>query len=690
MRLAPCTAAATSPQHSLTRWTVASLAKFRSASTDSHSDQPGELIRARGGMCISTNYTLAQRNEVYSGELSGARFVLAMLNRTPLPRVMYVDLKRLGVYIPGATRSLYNVWTKNSSAVGSGETLRVVVPPHDTSLYIVGRSSRHLKSDDLDGLSLVSLGGSQGTLRCEDIGKRSRQCISIPFAAAPLGKLRFAPPQAPAAWSGVRDATVAAAKPICLQGNKPPIAGSTSEDCLYLNVQAPRAPNSSKPYPVVVWIHGGGYETGSAQNFSGLVELAGDVIVVGVAYRMGWAGFLGSKQLASSGLDVSMSTGNVGIQDQRAAMRWARENIAQFGGDPKKITIDGCSAGAGSVAVHMVSKRSWSYFDRAAGQSGVTAAWNSLPLANAQTFFDIFAKASNCAAGASQVACLQNVSAADTAKHATAAWAQLMKQPDFEGNNNYSPTVDGVELLDTPRKLVMKGDTFDGPVLLGTAADEVCSLEGKDYSFKLSEAAFKADVLSEYKQFNISLPKMMELYGSVGHGQPNVSCGCGSPQFLPNVCKPCKYPGRYSPWWWSVIERGSDFGFHCTTRQFSANFGSKHSVYTYTYKVLKQQFNGLYCCPHCSELGNFLFQTPPDVTTAQGKLQFDFASYIISFYRSGDPNQDTAPDAVTWPTYKGARSSMSFALPDNGGVKVEANYRGSQCEYWETLPGGPD
>eukprot|EP01050_Picozoa_sp_SAG11_P015048 SAG11_NODE_1915_length_4071_cov_6.184197_1_plen_570_part_00 len=543
-----------------------------------------------------------------------------------------------------------------------------------------------------DGLSLVRLGGAQGSLQCEDIGLRSRQCLSIPFAQPPLGRLRFAPPQPPAPWSGVRDATLAAVKPVCLQGNQPPAAGSTGEDCLYLNVQAPRTPpNKTKSFAVVVWIHGGSYETGSPQNFTGLVEMAGDVIVVGVNYRMGWAGFLGSKQLASSGLDPSLSTGNVGIQDQRAAMSWARENIASFGGDPTRITIDGCSAGAGSVAVHMVSPKSWPHFSRAAGQSGVTAAWNSLPMREAQTLFDLFAKASGCADGAAQVACLQNLSAATAARHAATAWAQRSAQPDYAGTNNYSPVVDGVELLDTPRQLVMQGKTFDGPVLLGTAADEVCSLEGRDYSFKVTEEDFKADVLSEYKQFNISLAKVMELYGAVGHGQPTPKCGCGSPQFLPKVCKPCKYVGRYSPWWWSIIERGSDFGFHCTTRQFSANFGAKHPVYTYTYKVLKQQFNGLFCCPHCSELGNFLFQTPPDTTTAQGKLQFDFASYIISYYRSGDPNKDKAPDAVVWPKYtKASRHSVSFALPDAGGVAVEENYRDEQCSYWETLPSGPD
>ena len=111
---------------------------------------------------------------------------------------------------------------------------------------------------------------------------------------------------------------------------------------------------------------------------------------------------------------------------------------------------------------------------------------------------------------------------------------------------------------------------------------------GEDYSFKLSEADFKSDTHDEYDAFNISVPTVMSLYGRVGptgHGQPNVSCGCGSPQLSGSVCVPCKYPGRYSPWWWSVIERGSDFGFHCTSREFAKQHGKTNSVFLHSYKV---------------------------------------------------------------------------------------------------------
>jgi para-nitrobenzyl esterase len=253
-----------------------------------------------------------------------------------------------------------------------------------------------------------------GSLKCENIGKQSRQCLSIPFAAPPVGNLRWNPPAPPAAWSGIRDATSASVKPICLQANKAPKSGSTDEDCLYLNVYAPRNPTSSgSGHPVVVWIHGGSYQNGSPQNASGLVDLAGDIVFVGVNYRMGWTGFLGANELRA--LDPAGSTGNAGIQDQRFAMEWVRKHIDAFGGDPSKITIDGCSAGAGSVAVHVTSPKAWPYFDQAGAQSGMVAAWNSLPMAQAQTFFDLFATAAGCSHNSSSVACMMPKNATELA-----------------------------------------------------------------------------------------------------------------------------------------------------------------------------------------------------------------------------------------------------------------------------------
>ena len=108
-------------------------------------------------------------------------------------------------------------------------------------------------------LSRVQLG--LGSLSCENVGTRSRQCLGVPFAAPPVQQLRWRKPQPVSGWSGVRDATKQ--QPKCLQGNAQPQKGKTSEDCLYLDIYAPRKFNSSSSYPVVVWLHGGSYETGA-------------------------------------------------------------------------------------------------------------------------------------------------------------------------------------------------------------------------------------------------------------------------------------------------------------------------------------------------------------------------------------------------------------------------------------------
>lgn len=134
----------------------------------------------------------------------------------------------------------------------------------------------------------------------------------------------------------------------------PPSLSCFNLQCLYLNVDASRAPSKDPAgHTVMVWIHGGSYSTGAPQNATNIVELAGDIVWVGINSRMNVFGFLGAEELRDR--DPDGSTGNYGLQDQRVALQWVRNNIASFGGDPARVTIDGCSAGAGSTANHMVN-----------------------------------------------------------------------------------------------------------------------------------------------------------------------------------------------------------------------------------------------------------------------------------------------------------------------------------------------
>ena len=175
----------------------------------------------------------------------------------------------------------------------------------------------------------------------------------LPYAAAPTGDLRWRPPQPLASWNGVRDATqFAATCPQQPSGFAPP--GAQSEDCLYLNVSTPTMRHGAKR-PVLVWIHGGGFTQDGARNYDGSKLAAGGTVVVTVNYRLGALGFLSHPALASR---RGGSTGNYGLMDQQAALRWIRHNIAQFGGDPRNVTIAGQSAGGVAVLAHLVSRGS--------------------------------------------------------------------------------------------------------------------------------------------------------------------------------------------------------------------------------------------------------------------------------------------------------------------------------------------
>ena len=182
----------------------------------------------------------------------------------------------------------------------------------------------------------------------------------IPYAAPPE---RWRSPRPAAPWSGVRDAKEYAKS--CAQGEHPVGVPSTTEDCLYLDVTTPA--RTGRNHPVVVWIHGGSFKYG-ATNIYGPNRFAdrGDVVVVQVQYRLGAFGFLASPLLGSG-------SGNYGLEDQQAALRWVRRNAAAFGGDPRNVTLMGESAGAYSVCDHLASPTAAGLFDRAIIQSGPCA-----------------------------------------------------------------------------------------------------------------------------------------------------------------------------------------------------------------------------------------------------------------------------------------------------------------------------
>ncbi|MET0237052.1 MAG: carboxylesterase family protein [Kibdelosporangium sp.] len=274
-----------------------------------------------------------------------------------------------------------------------------------------------------------------------------RSFQGIPFAAPPVGALRWRPPQPPARWRTPLDATQPRGFCAQLPGFGP--GESANEDCLYLNVTTPK--RSSRPLPVMVWFHGGGFTAGAASQYDPVkLVTRGDVIVVTVAYRLGALGFLATPGLTAE--TPGVQSGNYGLQDQQAALRWVQRNAAFFGGNPGNVTIFGESAGAASVCDHLVSPTAAGLFHRAIGQSFSCAATTSTK-EEAETAGTAFATQFGC----SDAACMRMKPAADLVK----AWP-----------GGY-PVIGGREFPLQPPDAIKQGKYHRVPLLWGSNLDEM-------------------------------------------------------------------------------------------------------------------------------------------------------------------------------------------------------------------------
>lgn len=297
--------------------------------------------------------------------------------------------------------------------------------------------------------------------------------LGIPYARPPVGSLRFRPPQPPEPWTGVRDALAfgGSAPQVELAGRSLPgtPVGPQSEDCLYLNVWTPAGDVGAHPVlakrPILVWLHGGGFTSGSgSQGFYDPTALvrSGDVLVATLNYRLGALGFL---YLGTRGASRLGATANVGLLDQIEALAWLRDNAAAFGGDPQNVTIFGESSGARSVATLLGTPAARGLFRRAIAQSG--AASHGLDEPSACAVADEFLRELEISENA-----LERLRELPVSALLEAQVRVVTRRIGTPGWLPFQPVVDGMVLPEPALAAIRSGLSRDVDLLVGSNRDE--------------------------------------------------------------------------------------------------------------------------------------------------------------------------------------------------------------------------
>ncbi|QGA22310.1 hypothetical protein EYB26_010026 [Talaromyces marneffei] len=289
------------------------------------------------------------------------------------------------------------------------------------------------------------------------------QFLGMRYAAPPLGNLRFRAPQNPLKEKQTQDATSHGS--VCLSvPQKYSVLQSTSEDCLFIDVQAPASANSSSKLPVMIWFQGGAYilNLNADYNATGLIQASSDnFIVVTFNYRVGLFGFLASQDVKNDG-DL-----NAGLSDQRKAIIWVHNHISAFGGDPERVTLFGTSAGAGGVLLHTLA-----YGGENTSKPLFSAAISAdpfvpeiFPYQRLEFQYQEILNATNC----SSLECLRHLPTDSLlAANINRPFPRQTTSPLFY----FSPCVDGIFFPDLPSKLLADGRFQRVPLLQGTVTDE--------------------------------------------------------------------------------------------------------------------------------------------------------------------------------------------------------------------------
>jgi len=482
----------------------------------------------------------------------------------------------------------------------------------------------------------------------------------IPYAAPPVGRLRWQPPQPAAPWSGTRDATKPASPcaqvPLAVLPGASNRTGSTSENCLYLNVWTPRQPSTS-PRPVYVWLHGGSNIFGAGSDYDGTkLVTRGDIIVVTVNYRLGPLGFLAHPALSAQSHEHA--SGDYGLQDQQAALRWVQRNAAAFGGDPHEVTAGGESAGSFDTCAQIASPTAPGLFARAIQESGSCTAGGSAvtpTLATASASGETFAASVGCRSSANLAAvaaCLRAVPAAKLiVGESTATWGF-----------NTGPAV----LPISPAAAWALGRVNRVPVLNGSNHDEyrfftavlVDLVGGKP----LTPATYAARVRAEYPG---TADAVLAEYPASRYPSPNLA-----------------YAALKTDNNFSCRARADDLLYSGSVPTFAYEFNDPNSP------PFVQDKNTPQGAFHASEIA-FLF--PPGgripLPAASQRLSDTMVGYWTRFIRSGDPNGSGLP---AWPSYTRSGDAIQSLTPQAQAPLARGAFAAfHHCGFWQTTAGIP-
>lgn len=512
------------------------------------------------------------------------------------------------------------------------------------------------KKPDQHGKELITISLPAGMLQ----GIRTQvvdQYLGVPFAAAPVGDLRWSPPRKLPAWRGVRNAS--SFGPSCAQGVDYHLHSSTckgytrggcagySEDCLNLNVYAPR---SAGPKAVMVWIHGGCFVSGSSSEYDGATLAAEqNVLVVTVNYRLGIFGFLGHDALRPR--DPSGSTGNYGLLDNVAALEWIQENIVSFGGDPSRVTIFGESSGAGSVSQLLGVQRAWPYFHQGIMESGAASFW---------TYMDMMAAYHNFEQAVSAVACGHSQSIADRITCLLQApvdrLSSAVTSVYCRDSCSWTPVVDGVVVRGRTWELAKAGLLRpDTPTMSGyNLNDGALFVPG---SYLMSESGLATYFATRFGPNRVA--QLEELYPTPG----------SSPVWF------------FSRSFMAAQSCETDWSYACSAEFLATAAPGASYVYEFS------QPSAMGSVLHGDEIA-YVFGTVSGAVDQQVSQMV--MAYWANFARSGDPNGEGLPK---WPQWSASKTLLNISVSSSlahGPRAMECAFFAEHWDYYKVcLPQNP-